>query len=284
MAPRLNSPDAVAGIAYDGASDTIELRGPAAQLLELDGLGSKTVAWQPVDRRAMDIEIRARVFAVKTVPFGWEMGAPFVRWSTETSHGNHVWTDPPLMFPVAQTQVESGYQFDQRQRLQWNLMPARGISFRVTTREFKLELRNEGFYGRGPYNGPADIAAYGVAKLPSVAIAISFQPVAGLETSVYPFVNGYDNSEPDGDYDGNCMVYPTEAKEWRVRQPDGTPFVLDAASTAINPAVNVLGLVGDRQSSPYMHQVTEWTPIPFGGWGFYSEPDPYGSAFMVEFR
>lgn len=165
----------------------ITLNSPSSQQFTLEGTGEKIIAWEPTDREAMQVEVRARIMstdaAIETFPM--------VRWRTEVSAGNAVWKEP-FQVPAATTQSRNF------------AVPARGMVWRTGARQFRI-----GF----TWDGDNASAANGQAVL-----QVSILPVWGTEVDTYPY------AETGARNDLNAYPFPMTAREWRLYDADGLPI------------------------------------------------------------
>lgn len=246
--------DGLEALPYVGASDVVFLRGPSAQLLNLEGTGPKQIQWAPEDRRAMDIEIRARIVNIDGIdPLVPEpQDPPLVRWNIEVSHGQYVWHDPLLQLPY----------HGAPQSIQQSAMPARGLQFRVTSRETRMQFQMQG-----------TVKGVRVPPFPAVTVSLSFIPVIGETLPLYPtqnFGNAFSVSDPAF---GDTIGIPASATEFRVFDADGKPFAAVGGLTFV-------GLVSDLYGTGTLATYANFTPIPFNAVGMFSGTHD----IYVEFR
>jgi len=214
----------------------IVLRSPVSQLLDLQGTGQVLLAWEPDDHGAAEVEVRARIVGTSA-----GLGdIPIVRWSTVTSHGDSAWTEPqPALALVAGTPM-----------LEYSL-PARGMSWRVTSREFRIAFRNQGLITGAP--------------LTQSTIHVSFLPGWGAFSPLYPYQH---IALPVG---GVQQPFPITAREWKLTDFVGLPLAPAAVGILF---VGVMGaLFGATDGAAF----ADFRPIPHDAAAFVAGSLVYAS-------
>jgi len=236
---------------YQADGRHVELRGPAGQVLELLADGPKTIQWSPVDRRALEVEVR--ILLTDYLPVGG-LESPDVRWRMRYGHGKHTWQSPRVCPAAFGAGVPAFVN---------NSLPARGIVFRVAAREFDIELRNMGLqrvYHGDPYT-----------TYTSTLISISFQPVFGMQTPLFPRVaRGKGFNVTTLETVKTFQPFPPEANEFRLFDDNGLPF--DSTAGA---GIDFYGMDGYAIGlAQELEMYADWRPIPFlaAAWGA-GEPD-----------
>lgn len=164
----------------------VTLNSPSSQQFTLEGTGEKIIAWEPTDKEAMQVEVRARIMSTDAA----QEEFPMVRWRTEVSAGNAVWKEP-FQVPTDTTQVRN---FS---------VPARGMVWRTGARQFRI-----GF----TWDGDNASQANGRAVL-----QVSILPVWGTEVDTYPY------AETGARNDLNGYPFPMTSREWRLCNQNGLP-------------------------------------------------------------
>jgi hypothetical protein len=213
---------------YGGGSE-IQLRGPSAQILTLQGDGPQTIQWAPEDYRGLDVEMRVEI--LDWLPFVQEQSPPDVRFQLQFGHGRQTYSLP--QFPGILAGFTAGAPFYSYS------VPARGYVHRMTSREIKmLVMQPSRVDGGDPY--------------PTVRVAVSYMPTSGMAHNSMPLVH----------YSGlgtvNLQPFPIEAREWRISNLNGAPFAALAATVNfLDPSLAfVAGGSVDAAS------LADWTPIP----------------------
>ena len=212
------------------AGRVVKLTAPASQQLKLQGDGSIGINWDPEDKAAMQVEVRARVEST-SVPVD---EIPLIRWSSEVTHGHAVWTEP------AQTQKELAQLVPS---LDYAL-PGRGMVWRTSSRRFTITFRNAGELGTGD-----DIA--------SSKLLVSILPVWGGLVDVYPYAHVSQNI-PASNLQRN--VFPMTAREWRLMTVLGRPVTAAAIDIQLS---GVTGQPLPGGGSVDAADYSDWQPIPF---------------------
>lgn len=206
----------------------VELSGPSSQEFELHGKGQQVIAWEPGGSEAFELEIRARLLSNSAA----NEDIPVVRFSVEASAGNAVWSEPPKERPGT---VPYGAF----------AVPARGMAFRVAARQFRIT-----FFVAGQNSGTT------IAKS---SLLVTMLPVWSGKLDVYPYSA---TVQPTGGTTVN--VFPMTAREWRVLDQAGRPFV---------PAIQTISLLGVNGVvfAPAVDAAdyADWQPIPHdaAAWG-----------------
>lgn len=170
----------------------ITLRSPAAQTLELPRTvagapqSSKVLAWEPDDKEAMTVEVRARMVATSAPA----TVIPVVTCYLEVGHGHRVWTEPGEPQRGADLDVEA---FS---------LPGRGIVLSLSARQLRI-----GFQNAGGTQGE---------NVESTTVAVSFNPrccANGAAGSVFP---------SDFLFPEQVKAFPMGAREFRCSEQDST--------------------------------------------------------------
>ncbi len=215
------------------AGREIVLNAPSSQTLELKGSGVAGAAgwlefnWEPVDKGATELEIRARIVSTSAA-LGIE---PIVRWFTEIGHGDQTWRDPPPVLPII---VGSPY-------LEYGL-PGRGMSWRVTARQFRVGFRTQGTLGG--------------AAVADVSVQVSALPGWGAFWPVYPY------QQLAVPFSAVQQPFPITAREWRLQTLTGVPLAPGAI------AIRLIGINGGLLAVVDGAEFAEYRPIPHlaAGW------------------
>jgi hypothetical protein len=257
----------VESLPYNGSEAAVNLRGNSSELIVVNHAQSVTVSWSPVDRRALSIEMRARVVAGSdwksgTNPdgSGANLGVPSVRFTTKTSHGRTVWDDPPLALPLKPDTSDPGHLPDLTDyTIQPYHMPARGLRMQRDAREFSITFTNVG-------QGDRFQNSTGLAFRSRVTIAVSFLPASAV-FEVFPQTSLLNGSYYLTNDFGRVCVFPTGANEWRLFQPlTGAPF---RSTDPYDAQVQLVSLCGTSTGgAPKMSDLAEFRPIPHDAFGF----------------
>lgn len=214
----------------------ILLNGPASQNLDLEGTGAKELTWEPKDKQANEIEVRARLVSSS----GLIGDVPIVRWFSETSHGDAVWTEPAETLPIISGTPVVDHS-----------LPARGFSFRVTARQFRIGFRNQGMIT----GAPLVRTKVQVSILPGWG---AFPPIYPYQQIVFPFA-------------GVQQPFPITAREWKLTDATGKPLALGAIAIVF---VGILGaLFGATDGAIY----DDFGPIPHDAASFVASGGCYVS-------
>lgn len=226
----LESSEGLRKIAFLG--NEVVLRAPASLSFDLQGVAvgaEQILTWDPVDKQAMTLEVRARIL-------GTNVGnalIPIVRWWSEVSHGEKVWREPP---PFAQA---AGVEFQDFG------LPGRGMTFRVNSRRFRIGFRNDGARN-------------------DVGIIVPPDPIKNtLAVSVLPVCTPGD-AYPPSTYQTLDAIgsFPMTAREWRVMGLDG----LQQGGTG--PDALFWAVSGYQFDDANQTLYDEWMPIPHDAAGF----------------
>jgi hypothetical protein len=204
------------------AGRVISLRGPVAQVLTLKSTEPLVLDWQPENKEAGEIELRARMIGV--VPP--TIGIPIVRWSTETGHGDMVWREPQPNLP--NISIEPSEPFT---------LPGRGMLFRTSARQFRITMFTEG----GALGG----------VITESAIRVSVNPCWGERWEASPYS---DSIRKVGV--GQIVAMPIHAREWRLSGVSGLPVPIGGTD------VRLLSLTGFVIALEDAALYADWAPIP----------------------
>jgi len=199
--------------------DQVQLQGPSTAYYE----------WSTKGRRALDLELRARL-----VETSCAIGeTPLVRWNLEIGHGAISWSLPQGPLPIV-----SGTLVEQP------VLPGRGLLLRLSARRLRIN-----FFGGFTIAG---------APVGSSKIAISVQPASGdrcCNADWYTQLADPAALPPPP----HQQPFPMGAREFRVRLPNtGVPF--PAAGCAVIYAGVAGGLFGPVDV--FAGGLNDWTPIP----------------------
>jgi len=210
------------------AGRTITLRAPASQELQLQGTGALQLVWEPLDRDAQDLELRARLVDTK-MPVG---EVPVVQWKCETAHGDAVWSEPQPQF---RSGLAAGILVDEF------TLPARGMSWRVNAREFRISISAQPSLSEEPVEPTQSV------------VKVSILPGWGANAPIYPYQQLVRAN-------GKGKVFPITSREWRLMDFHGLPLAVGAIlvrflavnSTVIGPIAGVdAALFGDFRPVPH---------------------------------
>ncbi len=210
------------------AGRVIELNGPSSQLLTLQGsgasgaIGFEVLAWDPKDHGATEMEVRARITSTSAA-LGIE---PIVRWFMEIGHGDATLREATPVLPII---VGSPY-------LDYGL-PARGMSWRVTARQFRIGFRCQGSLGGAP--------------ITETKVQVSVLPGWGAFSPRYPYTH---LALP---FTAQQQQFPITAREFKMTDLAGLPLALAAVSTTL------VGINGGLLSVQDGALYADWTPIPY---------------------
>lgn len=229
---------------YAGAESKLGLRGPSGQILRLAPTGKTLqIAWETLERRQCEVEIRARMVEAQGTGDPPPLGLiPIVRMRAELGHGKVVWRDPSDPFAIIAGAAFQHYS-----------LPARGAVWRLNVREFRLA-----FTLLPPLSG-ADFA--------SVSVQVSVQPCLGMPLPLFPYA---DLAFPVGPTIQHA--FPMEAREWRLADATGLPLAPAAVGitfAGINGAL--FGPIDGASVADYRpipHEAAGWLPT-FPTWAYY---------------
>ncbi|HET8939217.1 MAG TPA: hypothetical protein VFN67_37490 [Polyangiales bacterium] len=269
-----------------GSAGLVQLQGNASQLITLDNTNPTDVVWSPADRRAMDVEARVYFYQMQGLSeSAHSLGCPKIRWGMRTAHGTSVIDEPAGNFPLQPGTFEAFG--DTMPRVALPMLPGRGLHFRTTTRELTIRLQNTGYNGVGYYyrdmvGGPT-FEENGVIypTFPPVTMAVSFQPVEGLEVPLLPQSVYLPHSDAQDDW-GNHVQLPAAAREWRIvtdtghfgatynEDPSGQP---DEIQIKHVQGIRFLDPIGYQCAEHYPWEIDEdWQPLPPDAWAVFRAP------------
>lgn len=206
------------------ASATLNLTSDAASVTGSEK-GSE-IEWAPEGGRpAQPVEVRARAIGFQG-NFGLNE-QPIIRWRMLFGHGTAVWQDPQLQNPgILRASVEY-------------TVPARGLMFRMTTRELKLVFRNAGN------------AAGTAPVLTNIQLQVTIQPVGSAQFDSQQYEQQRTNiADPTV-----RNQFPASAREWRLRGEGGLAI-------PAGPTVNLFSMTGVLYSTNPCASYADWQPIP----------------------
>jgi hypothetical protein len=228
---------------YAGGESDVALAGPSGQVIELAADGVNTIQWAPVDRRAMEVEIRIRLLNHLN-PDRVLSDPPLLRASLTFGHGKLTWQEPFIAPPFATSEVGGLFAYHRY------AVPARGVVWRVDARELKLYLQSPGTLS-------------GAASYPRTSVMVSFQPCQAMERPVFPQM----------EYAVTALgppivaaAFPQAANEWRLFDANGLPFVAGDVVCA--------GLEVETYTVPRA-QLADFRPIPFHAVGWLCDVPAY---------
>jgi len=214
---------------------TIVLHEPASQELELNGPNGLLLAWEPKDKQALELEVRARIvtiFAPDTESI------PQVFWHMEIGHGDDQAREPILSL------LTSIRAFS---------LPARGMIWRTAARNFRIEFSNVGYIG-----APAQ-------ALKSI-VQVSILPTYGTHINVAPYVLRNALSANFSE----IHLFPITAREFKMTTNTGVPVPAATIQIQLKGITNAdVGAIVD--AAVY----AEWTPVPHDAAGFLTDADVY---------
>lgn len=222
---------------HAGSVVTTKLRGNPGEILTLPGpavggapYNPLMLQWNPEDRRALEVELRARIVEIQFVGGGIAASCmPNVRWYVELGHGSTVWTRPSKPLVTGTT-------------IKTHLLPARGLMLRASVREMKF------FVGVDPF--PADnIVFAGLGgTIAQVKVQVSYQPVVS-QLAAWP--------RQDVTIGGEIFQFPMEANEFRVRDQNGQAF-----GGGAGPGFVFIGPTVGPLFASTADLYADWSPIP----------------------
>jgi hypothetical protein len=211
-----------------GASTT-ELDGRPGDQVQLLGTAAGYYEWSTRSRRALDLELRARIVETSAT-----IGtSPLVRWALELGHGDQVWDLPVKALPIISGTLQNA-----------PIMPARGLLLRLSARRLKIN-----------FQGGFDTDGVAIA---SSKIAISVQPSSGDRCCNADWYTQYTDpaAAPPPPH---VSPFPMGARMFQLRDWDtGTRF------PALGCVVIFAGLAGDLFGpvDSFAAGYGDWTPIP----------------------
>lgn len=231
-----------------GPGATVELRGQSGALITLQGTGNQTIQWAPDDYRALDVEMRAVLVDFKPFDINAPTPIPDVRWAIRAlGHGKNTYSLPLL--PAILNQFAALSQF-----FEFSL-PQRGMVERLTAKEIKLAFTAPALIGGGP------------TIYDTVTIAVSFMPTHSMAS----------NSMPRQVYAPSGFLlnpFPVEAREWKLSDAFGVPFV------ALAQQFGILDFAAQGPVNLDPHDWADWRPVPANAVFFGSA----GTDMLATFR
>jgi hypothetical protein len=193
-----------------GEGSVIELRGPSAQILTLQGVGPQLIQWAPDDYRVLDVEVRMQLLEFNPFDINVPTAPPLVTFSLRFGHGRQTFTLPFLpgyLGGVAALTTFNDYTLTHR-----------GHVLRLTARELQLRLQclQDTGFGANPYT--------------TVKVAVSFAPTHSMCGDSMPRQHvgtGF-----------NFNQFPPEAREWRLSNVQGLPYAAAVATVDIIDIAN----------------------------------------------
>jgi hypothetical protein len=243
--------EGIESMPHVGVVEVLRLRGPSAQILRTQKRGPIAIQWAPVDRGALEVELRAQPLMTS---FGSIFDAgkiPVISYTLDYGHGVYTWTEPRL-FQAPQTGVSTPLE-------PWTL-PARGMVLRLAVREWKITFRCD-----GSIDG---------TTVDANTIAVSFQPVYTVEPPRVPRTTFHRVVVP-----AVACALPMAADEMRVRDKFGQPIA--PGVTSIQFFSLAIAGAGTADVSAYK----DFQPIPIHAVGFQL-PGGVGAdtAVQVDYR
>lgn len=206
----------------------IRLASPGSQELILTGVATEILAWEPKDKGAHEIEVRARIVDVLNPE---PESAPEVRWFIEVGHGSDVWREPPLSKTLQQLTMQDF------------TLPGRGMIWRVATRFFRI-----GFHNAGPTAGPGR----------TFKVQVTFLPVWGEHSGVRPYVY---RAPVNGVTDQHA--FPIAAREFQIVDPATSRPPGPGVAT-----ITFVGITGDVSALIDVDDYSDFRAIPHEAAGF----------------
>jgi hypothetical protein len=273
-----------------GEGSAAALLGNASQTVQLDTLAPVGVEFHTHDKRVMDMEIRVVFAQLPQIPPDYIFAAPVIRWNLQIGHGESTIEQIAQTLPVMPgARASFGGEVPHGV---WPEIPGRGLHFRVTGRGAKLLLQNagwnsEGYHTRDTYGDYLDeFGAPNLPSFPTVLMAVSMQPVVGLDVAVAPRSIVYD---PQNTYAipvfGNFVQIPSAASELRVSDYNGEP--IGAFDAMLDPETYVLRFLDPTGFEVYTVSpaaLSDWRPIPHQAWCLHRPTSGNANKFRVEFR
>lgn len=217
-------------IPFLGARSQLPLRAPSSIVLEIPLTGEKTFSWEPKQRDAAEVEVRARILAATGLVLGQ---IPIVRMLWAIGHGKSVWTEPPPNQPIIVGSPTLPFT-----------LPARGVCTRLSTRELQVTFRFQGLL-----SGVAPVGSSVKVEISCQPVLCSTRPTLIHELGAFPVA-------------GVIQPFPVEASEWRLSDDIGLPLLLGAV--AVIPVGIYGALLGVADGSAY----ADWRPIPHDAIGW----------------
>lgn len=291
------------------AGGTVYLRAHSSQTVVMDDTAPVRVAWEPVERTALEIEMRISWQQLQGLPdFPDMLEPPIVRYGVNSTHGRSFYQEPAPTFPLTPNVHIPGLP---TATAQMHSLPGRGLVTRLSSRELSVSLVNTGWGGRGLIDreqwGPffQDLYPPNTPTFPRISVTVSFQPAAsGAELLVFPrstlYVPQYTQvgvNPPKEHQFGSYVPFPMAAQEWRVLDEEGQPFDASEHYTAgygfTSPDdvdIVVINPTGFHISYVRAHTLAEFSPIPHNGFAFasffgnFSNGNVRPRRFVAEFR
>lgn len=222
-------------IPYGEAVDqVVSLRAAASAVLNLSSDSTSVtgsdkyseIEWAPEGGRpAQPVEVRARAIGFQG-NFGLNP-QPIIRWRMLFGHGTAVWQDPQLQNPgILRASVDY-------------TIPGRGLMFRLTTRELKLQFRNAGNAGGT------------VPVLTNIQLQVTIQPVGASQFDAQQYEQQRTNV-----VDPTVRnQFPFSAREWRLRGESGLAI-------PAGPVVSFFSMTGPVFATEPCASYADWAPIP----------------------
>lgn len=217
----------------EAVHQVVKLRAAASAVLNLEADAASTtgsekgveIAWEPLDGRpAQPVEVRARPIAFAG-NFGLNV-QPLIRWRMLFGHGTAVWQEPQ---PESAGILRAAVEFT---------VPARGLMFRMTTRELKMVFRNGG-------------NAAGTMSLTNIQLQVTIQPVGSAQFDAQQYTQQRFNIVDPTVRNS----FPTSAREWRLTNEAGLPI-------PAGPTVSLFSMTGVLYATNPVTSYADWQPIP----------------------
>jgi hypothetical protein len=235
---------------YTGKAETVELRGPVSQILEIPWHATTRIQWAPTDRRVTPLEIRVSVTSWKDDVFSRssiDTNGPTVRMRLTFGHGQQTLYDPAMSSPLNDIVTPLPVAA--------HPIPARGFLGRISAREVSIDL------------------TFSENQRPSVTVSVSVQPVDSMvlpcigRMGMCPGIVGL--VPPPG------AEFPAWAHEWKVFDRAGLPFEPGQKTLALYgmqgffqvPSTDP-DLPGDVTEIFDASDFADWTPIGLKAFGW----------------
>jgi len=220
---------------YAGSLSEQPLHEKPGQLVSLTGAtadGAKSVQWAPMDKRAHEVELRARIMDVRVSQGEGGPAAPIIRWHVKVAHGSANYTlprDNPRALTTAKT---LGYS-----------LPARGLVLRLPNRELDFVVG---------IDGCVDLESV----CEQASVNVSFMPVLSSQCPLLP--RQY-LASPDA---LPINEFPMDANEWLITTENGQP--VPAAAVSVTPFT----LAGNALPAIDANALAAFHPIPHDACSF----------------
>lgn len=295
----------VEALPYQGG--VVYLRSHSTHTLVLDDTAPQQARWEPLDRTALDIEVRISWQQLQGLPdFPDMLDAPIIRYGIQSAYGRSIYQEPSPLFPLTHNVHIPGLP---TAHAQLHSLPGRGLVTRLSSRELAISVVNTGWGGRGLKDRElygsvyTDLYPANTPTFPRIAISVSFQPATSGELLVFPrstlYVPQYTASSgtPPKEHEfGSYVPFPMSAQEWRIVDEDGSPF--DASqytayygyNSPTDGDVVVINPVGFHIAYLRANTLAEFQPIPHAGFAFasffgnFSNGNVRPRRFVAEFR